>query len=369
MKGRSKTGYYRLNTLRVTSRFWQWWFDYGCGRVPAEVFMWLVHMSEAKNGAKTGKQEPIETTLTDLARKCNLNWRTIRDSLACLEKFQFIRTSVQGKKTQIIVCGLMQYVSASGRRVRNVAEKSAEVQLHSSLDSESVSTSEPARNTFDTAMNPAYKMASENVATTKETKEKKENLPAPLLKKEKKEKKESACVRFSQNAAPTGTLSSEQLGIDVRKRSFWQDVCRYADKYGQSMCEAFFLYWSEPSQDGQRMRFEMQRTWSVGGRLAMWNRKEARMGQSGVRGTRLTPAAARLEESRREAEREEREAEFSRRASESVPAWAYRRVVSEGLYKSGMSAEDVLATCRQLAVVNKLSQEELQLLGQWDKRH
>lgn len=369
MKGRSKTGYYRLNTMRTISRFWDWWFDYGCGPFPAEVFMWLVHMSEAKNKDKAGKQEPIETTLTQLARKCNLNWRTVRECLDCLEKFQFIKTSVQNKKTYITICGLMQYVSASGKRERKVAEKCDEVQLQNSYTSDGQSTSNSDIKHPEDETQRADKTVSETIATTKETKETKESSPAPPPKKEKKEKKESACVRFSQNAAPTGISSFVSVGIDERKRKFWSDVCRYVEKYGRAMCEAFFLYWSEPSQDGQRMRWELQRTWSVGGRLAMWNRKEARMGQSGVRSARLTPEAARLEESRRDAERAEREAAVDRMYSESVPAWAYRKIVSEGLYKNGMSAKDVLGTCKQLAVLNKLSQEELQLLGQWEKRH
>jgi hypothetical protein len=41
-------------------------------------------------------------------------------------------------------------------------------------------------------------------------------------------------------------------------------------KYGQPMLEAFYNYWTEPNRSGKRMRFELQPTWKLAGRLATW---------------------------------------------------------------------------------------------------
>lgn len=324
MKGRSDKGYYRLNSMRIIRRFWDWWFDYGCAHCHAEVFMWLVRMSEAKNVSLTTRQEPIVTSLSDLARKCGLNWRTVRDDLDVLCKADFIHVERTSNKLSIVVCNLLQYVAM------------------------------------------------------KEMKERKDKRKNPLsdypLKKENREKKESgendAFYVFQENVARTDSSESltSPLPIDARRQAFWQDVCRYLERYGRAICEAFFTYWSEPSADGKKMRWELQRTWSVGARLALWLRKENADGKR-ARSARPNPSAPAQTDAQRTAEREAMEARLQQQAEQSVPLWAYRRVVAEGLYHDGMTAREVLATCNRLAVLNKLNAEELDGLQAWRKRH
>lgn len=41
-------------------------------------------------------------------------------------------------------------------------------------------------------------------------------------------------------------------------------------KYPKEMIRAFYNYWSEPNQSQTKMRWELQKTWSVAGRLATW---------------------------------------------------------------------------------------------------
>jgi hypothetical protein len=36
------------------------------------------------------------------------------------------------------------------------------------------------------------------------------------------------------------------------------------------MCNEFYLYWTEPNKSGTKMRFEMEKTWDIGRRLARW---------------------------------------------------------------------------------------------------
>lgn len=311
-----RQGYYRVNSMRVTKRFWSWWFDYGCAHCHAEVFMYLVRMSEAKNTGRTMRQEPIETNLSDLSRRCGLNWRTIRDDLEALEKADFIRTDRDGKSLRIVVCNLLQYVAMKERKDKR------------------------KKNPSDT-----------------------------LLKKENIEKKESAGSMFFAQSAEKDTDSFiSPLSLEDRRNAFWQDVCRVGAKYGEETCKAFFLFWAEPSTDGTKMRWEMQRTWSVGARLARWRPAEA-MGGNGVHSTRLKRGGPPQTDAQRAAERAATDERLRTQAEEAVPLWAYQRVVSEGLYKDGMRAKDVLATCEQLAVCKKLNTDELGYLQEWRKRH
>lgn len=39
------------------------------------------------------------------------------------------------------------------------------------------------------------------------------------------------------------------------------------------MIRAFFDYWSEPNTSGTKMRYEMQKTWNLAGRLRTWERR------------------------------------------------------------------------------------------------
>lgn len=45
-------------------------------------------------------------------------------------------------------------------------------------------------------------------------------------------------------------------------------------KYPKEMIRAFYDYWSEPNQAHTKMRWELQKTWSVAGRLATWASKD-----------------------------------------------------------------------------------------------
>ena len=55
---------------------------------------------------------------------------------------------------------------------------------------------------------------------------------------------------------------------------FRETLLPYEGKYGAEMLEEFYIYWSEPTKDGKRMRYELNKTWSVGGRLATWYRHQ-----------------------------------------------------------------------------------------------
>ena len=42
------------------------------------------------------------------------------------------------------------------------------------------------------------------------------------------------------------------------------------EKYPEAVKTEFFDYWTEPNKSGTKMRFEMEKTWHLGRRLARW---------------------------------------------------------------------------------------------------
>lgn len=59
-----------------------------------------------------------------------------------------------------------------------------------------------------------------------------------------------------------------------RREEFKKSLYSFVGKYGERMIEAFFSYWGELNKSETKMRFEMQKTWEVGLRLATWAKNE-----------------------------------------------------------------------------------------------
>ena len=57
-----------------------------------------------------------------------------------------------------------------------------------------------------------------------------------------------------------------------RRDEFTQALSEYKDIYERDMLNAFWKYWTEPNKSKTRMRFEMEKTWDMGRRLARWEK-------------------------------------------------------------------------------------------------
>lgn len=66
--------------------------------------------------------------------------------------------------------------------------------------------------------------------------------------------------------------------IDVRKNSFAQSLQPYLDIYGKEMLNEFYLYWTEPNQQNTKMKFELEKTWSLERRLNTWSKQSVKFG-------------------------------------------------------------------------------------------
>lgn len=83
-------------------------------------------------------------------------------------------------------------------------------------------------------------------------------------KNDKNEKNKD--IESKRVAAEAATIS--------RKDEFGRSLIPFMEKYSKDMIRAFFDYWSEMNKSKTKMRFETEKTWEVGKRLATWASNE-----------------------------------------------------------------------------------------------
>jgi hypothetical protein len=68
-----------------------------------------------------------------------------------------------------------------------------------------------------------------------------------------------------------------------RKEKFSKEIFSDANvaKYGRPMLVKFFDYWGEETRSGAKMRYDLQPTWKLAGRLATWASRELKNKGSG----------------------------------------------------------------------------------------
>ena len=96
------------------------------------------------------------------------------------------------------------------------------------------------------------------------------------------EKKIATAIRLLEHngyiitppASPV-TVSTAELNkrkMQPRKEAFIEELRRFTSIYPPDMLNEFYQYWTEPNRTFTKMRFEMQKTWSLDGRLRTWSR-------------------------------------------------------------------------------------------------
>ena len=63
-------------------------------------------------------------------------------------------------------------------------------------------------------------------------------------------------------------LKTINKSISIRLQEFTEKV--YSSKYSTELCTEFCEYWTETNPKGTKMKFEMQKTFDIGRRLARW---------------------------------------------------------------------------------------------------
>lgn len=95
---------------------------------------------------------------------------------------------------------------------------------------------------------------------------------------EKKETTTKVVVKKKEkDAAKAATLTIEQ-----RQKDFYDTLLPYIGKYPKEMLRKFYNHWSELNKPRTKMRYEMEKTWEVGKRLATWAGRESTFKQSSM---------------------------------------------------------------------------------------
>ena len=58
--------------------------------------------------------------------------------------------------------------------------------------------------------------------------------------------------------------------LPFRKNDFLEECKTFGDKYDHDMINSFYYYWAQENRSGRKMRFEMEKAWDTGMRLAGW---------------------------------------------------------------------------------------------------
>ena len=160
-------------------------------------------------------------------------------------------------------------------------------------------------------------------AATDEPKKKNKNEKAPTTPKEKNKRK-----------TPPSRARNSAKTFDERRQAFIDSLTPFIPTYGMEMINAFADYWTEPNRSCSRMRFELQRTWSLPLRLATWARHDRVFAQRTAYPHRPTSNECVIQAQQwaiAESARIVREAEMSRR-QQGQHLW------SEGIFHNDNSA-------------------------------
>lgn len=84
--------------------------------------------------------------------------------------------------------------------------------------------------------------------------------------------------------------NTNQLTLISRKQKFEDEIRLFCFQYSQEMLDSFYLYWSEEDQKGNKMKYELQKTWSLEGRLRTWfnNEKKFKSNNNGTKRNQQT---------------------------------------------------------------------------------
>jgi hypothetical protein len=62
--------------------------------------------------------------------------------------------------------------------------------------------------------------------------------------------------------------------LEARSQIFKDSLLEYKNKHQVNMLKEFYNYWTEPNQSKTKMRFELEKTWSLDRRLETWAKRE-----------------------------------------------------------------------------------------------
>jgi hypothetical protein len=66
----------------------------------------------------------------------------------------------------------------------------------------------------------------------------------------------------------------KENNIQERKLKFADTLKPFLQTYGKDLLNDFYNYWTEPNHSNTKMKFELNKTWSIEGRLRTWAKND-----------------------------------------------------------------------------------------------
>ncbi len=89
-------------------------------------------------------------------------------------------------------------------------------------------------------------------------------------------------IKMTPNNTTTNT-------IEDRMANFSLELKPYLSKYGKEMLNQFYSYWTEPSKNKKKLRFEGERYFDISRRLATWSSRNNKGNNNSDSGTEFDP--------------------------------------------------------------------------------
>lgn len=123
--------------------------------------------------------------------------------------------------------------------------------------------------------------------TSDKPKEKKDNIIPPAISNEIASPpigEPEKTIDSGKEAEQTRIKLSQQekeKNCGKREKEFYDQLVPWVSVYGPEMIRKFFDYWRERNKSRTKMRFELQQTWDLAGRLRTWEQKQNDYGKRG----------------------------------------------------------------------------------------
>ncbi len=124
---------------------------------------------------------------------------------------------------------------------------------------------------------------------------------------ELRERENERAATAALTATAAQSASADKLSL--KREKIWRLLTPYIAKYGDQMVKKFFEYWTEPTPDNKKMRFELQKTWDWGRRLEKWSSNERQNQTGGAARSPSKPVLKTFDEMLAESEAYQRECE------------------------------------------------------------
>lgn len=114
---------------------------------------------------------------------------------------------------------------------------------------------------------------SESLKGNQNARKRTKNEPDSNQKRTKNKANKNKDKNKDKNIDKEKIVKEKNISLSDRTEKFKEELTPFVEKYGKDMIFAFFDYWSEPNTPGTKMRYEMQKTWNLAGRLRTWERR------------------------------------------------------------------------------------------------